>query len=352
MLKVIKKVTLKGLLISFVVFCDVFNIKYDKNNIFAYYTAVTRCLFIHNLNKKVMIQEKKQTENVARSTFEETKVDDGFLILTYKNDQNTTQNLVKEMHSDFIQFHFCIKGSCKFIFNEGRYSLNILEENSLLLYNPQRELPINLEIDPNSWIVSILIAIKKFHGLFSQEADYISFLDEDNKDKKYYKDGVISPSLAIVLNQLINYNLNHNIKNLYYRGKAYELLSLYFNRSEDANIEQCPFLVDETNIIKIRKAKDIIISRMAEPPSLQELADEIGFNLRKLKEGFKQIYGDSVFSLLFDYKMEVARKLLESGENNVNEVGLKVGYSTSSHFIAAFKKKYGTTPKKYIMSLN
>jgi len=49
--------------------------------------------------------------------------------------------------------------------------------------------------------------------------------------------------------------------------------------------------------------------------------------------------------------MEVARKLLESGKHNVNEVGLKVGYSTSSHFIAAFKKKYGTTPKKYVQSV-
>ena len=49
--------------------------------------------------------------------------------------------------------------------------------------------------------------------------------------------------------------------------------------------------------------------------------------------------------------MELARKLLESGIHNVNEVGLKVGYSTASHFIAAFKKHYGTTPKKYIQSL-
>lgn len=290
-------------------------------------------------------------KNVAQSSFEETKVEDGFLVLTYKNDENETQSLIKDIHSDYIQFHFCLKGSSKFVFNEGRYLLDIREENSLLLYNPQQDLPINLRVGPHSWMVSILISIKKFHGLFSQEADYISFLNEDNKDKKYYKDGDITPSMAIVLNQLINFNLNHSIKDLYFKGKAYELLSLYFNRSEDADIEQCPFLVDETNVIKIRKAKDIIVNRMAEPPSLQELADEIGLSLKKLKEGFKQIYGDSVFSFLFDYKMELARKLLESGENNVNEVGLKVGYSTSSHFIAAFKKKYGTTPKKYIMSL-
>ncbi len=295
---------------------------------------------------------ERSSKSVAESSFEETKIDDGFLVLAYKNDKSESQNLVREINRDYIQFHFCIKGSSQFIFNNGRYSLNILEESSLLLYNPQRDLPINLKLNPNSWMISILISIKKFHGLFSQEADYISFLSEENRDKKYYKDGDINPSMSIVLNQLINYNLNQSIKDLYFKGKAYELLSLYFNRSEDADIEQCPFLVDETNVIKIRKAKDIMISRMAEPPSLQELADEVGLNLKKLKTGFKQIYGDSVFSFLFDYKMEVARKLLESGENNVNEVGLKVGYSTSSHFIAAFKKKYGTTPKKYIMSLN
>jgi AraC-like DNA-binding protein len=298
------------------------------------------------MNKENMIK------SVAKSTFEETEVDDGFLILMFKNDESVAQSVAKEIDSTFIQFHFCIKGGTKFVFNQGRYSLNIHEENSLLLYNPQQELPIDLEVEPNSWVVSVLISIQKFHGLFSQEADYISFLNPENKDKKYYKDGVVSPSMAIVLNQLINYGLNASIKQLYFKGKAYELLSLYFNRSEDANVEQCPFLIDEANVIKIRKAKDIVVARMAEPPTLQELADEIGLNIKKLKEGFKQIYGDSVFSFLFHYKMEVARKLLEAGNDNVNEVGHKVGYSTSSHFIAAFKKKYGTTPKKYVMSLN
>ena len=291
-------------------------------------------------------------ENVARSTFVETKIEDGFFVLTYQNDNNTIETVEREIDTSFIQFHFCIKGKAAFQFNNGNYTLNINEQTSLLLYNPQRNLPIHLDIDPDSTLLSLLISIKKFHGLFSEEANYISFLNEENKDKKYYKDGTISPSLSIVLNQMTNYNLNESIKNIYFKGKAYELLSLYFNRSEEANVEQCPFLVDESNVLKIRKAKDIMVSRMSEPPSLQELANEIELSLKKLKEGFKQIYGDSVFSFLFDYKMEVARKLLESGNHNVNEVGLKVGYSTASHFIAAFKKKYGTTPIKYLMSFS
>ncbi|NER13127.1 helix-turn-helix domain-containing protein [Leptobacterium flavescens] len=291
-------------------------------------------------------------KNNAVGAGEEIRIEKGFIILKCQNETDEIQHLIKDIDSSFIQFHFNLKGLSSFNFNEGRYTLNVEEENALLLYNPQRDLPIDMEIRPKSWLLSILISIGKFHSLFSQEAGYVDFLSDENKDKKYYGDSKISPSMAVVLHQIMNSNLHSSIRNLYFKGKAYELLSLYFNKSEDADIEQCPFLIDEENVLKIRKAKDIIISRMAEPPGLQELSEEIGLNLKKLKEGFKQIYGDSVYSFLFDYKMEYARQMLESGKHNVNEVGLKVGYSTSSHFIAAFKKKYGTTPKKYLMSLN
>jgi AraC-like DNA-binding protein len=117
------------------------------------------------------------------------------------------------------------------------------------------------------------------------------------------------------------------------------------------DIEQCPFLADDNNIKKIKLAKEIIISRMIEPPTLIELSKEVDISLKKLKQGFKQVYGSSVFSFLLDYKMQVSKRLLSSGNYNVNEVALKVGYSTATHFINAFKKKFGTTPKKYLMSI-
>ncbi len=280
------------------------------------------------------------------------KIEDDFTLIRFQNDGIDSFSVQREVGSGLIQFHFGLKGSAKFIFNQGNYALELREEKSLLLYNPQKELPLNLELATNSWVISVIISIKKFHALFSNEADYITFLSADNKDKKYYNEGDISPSMAIVLSQLFHYSLHPSIKNLYYKGKGYELLSLYFNRTEDPNAEQCPFLIDEDNVIKIKRAKEIIIANMAEPPGLQELADEIGLNVKKLKMGFKQIYGDTVYGFLFDYKMDFARKLLDSGSYNVNEVGLKIGYSTGSHFIAAFKKKFATTPKKYLMSIN
>ncbi|MDB4235412.1 AraC family transcriptional regulator, partial [bacterium] len=232
------------------------------------------------------------------------------------------------------------------------YSFPLSDGHSMLLFNPQKTLPIDLEMAPQTWLVSILISVTRFHSLFSSDADHISFLSPENSSKKYYDTLPFKSSIAVVLSQILQAKVHDSMKELYFKGKVYELLSLYFNKSEDPSLEQCPFLIDEENVQKIRRAKDIILERMTDPPSLENLSVEIGLSLKKLKEGFKQLYGDTVYSYLLDHKMEEARRMLDSQKFNVNEVGLKLGYSTASHFIAAFKKKYGTTPKKYIGSVS
>lgn len=284
-------------------------------------------------------------------TQENVIIEDDFICIRLKNESNNVQVITKDLTSDVMQFHFVLKGKGNFVFNNGDYTIPVKEENGLTLYNPQRGLPINLEVQPNSWIISVIISIKKFHSLFSTEAEFIPFLNKDAIDRKHYGQNNITPSMSVVLYQIMNFNLHSSVKKLYYKAKVYELLSLLFNKPEGTTDESCPFKTDEEETMKIKQAKDILLKNMEEPPTLQELADEIGLNIKKLKQGFKQVYGDTVYGFLFDYKMEYARKLLDSGTYNVNEVGNRIGYSTASHFIAAFKKKFGTTPKKYLMSL-
>jgi AraC-like DNA-binding protein len=293
-----------------------------------------------------------ETKNDDKSSFEESVLDSGFTVLRIKNDLQVAVKENYPVNQDFIQFHFCLKGQMNFVFNEGNYSFPVNEDHSMLLFNPLKPLPIEVELAPNTWLVSVLISIAKFHSLFSSDADHISFLTPENSTKKYYDNLPFTSSIAVVLSQILQAKVHDSMKSLYFKGKVYELLSLYFNKNEDPSLEQCPFLVDEENVRKIRRAKDIILERMSDPPSLENLATEIGLSLKKLKEGFKQLYGDTVFAYLLDHKMEEARRMLDSQKFNVNEVGLKLGYSTASHFIAAFKKKYGTTPKKYLGSLS
>ncbi|MDG2437147.1 MAG: AraC family transcriptional regulator, partial [Polaribacter sp.] len=132
-------------------------------------------------------------KNVGESTFEEIILDKGFYLLHFQNESKTIQNFEREINSTFIQIHFCLRGKSKFLFNHGSYSFDVLDDRSILLYNPQRILPINLEIQPKTTLVSLLISIEKFHSLFSKESGYIPFLSDENSNKKYYDDSEIKP---------------------------------------------------------------------------------------------------------------------------------------------------------------
>ena len=280
-----------------------------------------------------------------------SKIDNDILINTFSNLDKESHNILFSTDINFIQFHFCLEGKMTFSFNNGSYKFDLNENNSIILFNPSTNLPIDAVLEKNTKYLSLLITIKKFHGLFSELTDNISFLSQENSGKKYYKENVITPQISTVLNQIMNEKLSENVKNLYLKGKIFELLGMYFNESNDMNIEQCPFLADEKNVVKIKMAKEIIIKRMADPPSLKELSSEVDISLKNLKEGFKEIYGYTVYGFLLEYKMNIASKMLSTKNYNVNEVADQIGYSTSSHFINAFKNRFGTTPNKYLKSI-
>jgi len=287
--------------------------------------------------------DKRKIINTAQGI----EIESGFFLLINQNETEQTQQSAKEIDCTFIQIHFCMNESVKLLFNEGKYGIDILSSKSLLLYNPTQDLPMNVELAPGAQLISVLISIEKLHTFFTPEAGIIHFLNEENKSKKFYSDKAISANESIVLSQITSHKVQPTMEKLYLKAKIYELLSLYFQpKSDTAN--NCPYLEEEDNVEKIRLAKRIIIERMAEPPTLTELAKEIELPLAYLKDGFKQIYGDTVFNFLWEYKMEYARRMLNTKKYNVSEVSFEVGYSTASHFIAAFKKKFGITPKKYM----
>ncbi len=290
---------------------------------------------------------KSNDERSNIITLKDIEIESGFHILINQNKASEKNSFAKKIDCTYIQIHFCIHESVKLLFNKGMYGIDILASKSLLLYNPAQDLPIDVELAPNAQLISILISIEKLHTFFTPEAGIIHFLNENNKDKKFYSDKAIAANESIVLSQIISYKVQPTMEKLYLKAKIYELLSLYFQpESDDAN--NCPYLEEEENVEKIRLAKRIIIQRMSEPPTLVDLAKEIDLPLAHLKDGFKQIYGDTIFNFLWDYKMEYARRMLNTKKYNVSEVSYEVGYSTASHFIAAFKKKFGITPKKYM----
>jgi AraC-like DNA-binding protein len=74
------------------------------------------------------------------------------------------------------------------------------------------------------------------------------------------------------------------------------------------------------------------------------LASQSAINEFKLKKGFKQLFGKTVFSFLQEYRLNEAKKILTENEININEVCDIVGYKSVSHFSKIFKDYYGVNP--------
>ena len=279
----------------------------------------------------------------------EFQVDNQLTLLKITGKDNGKKNIFYDkLDASFIQFHFCISGSITFNYNKGAYNLKLDEGKFLTLYNPEKHLTIDASVAKNSKVISVLIPIVEFHKLFSSSSSDSPFFENKSLNQKHYSENLISNSILIVLNQIIKNDMDNSTRSLLYKAKIYELFSLIFKKTKEIDLDQCPFLNNDENLKKIAKAKDVILKDIKNPPSLIELSKTIDLSLKNLKKGFKEIYGKPVYKYLFDFKMERAKQLLSNGNLNVNEVSYDLGYSSSSHFIAAFKKKYGITPRTYI----
>ncbi|MEH1837056.1 MAG: helix-turn-helix transcriptional regulator [Nostoc sp.] len=77
-----------------------------------------------------------------------------------------------------------------------------------------------------------------------------------------------------------------------------------------------------------------------------DLAEMVHLGERKLQQGFKEIFGTTVFGYLHDYRMEQAKIMLSGTKMQVAEVSNAVGYAHLGYFAQAFKKKFGIMPKE------
>ena len=102
-----------------------------------------------------------------------------------------------------------------------------------------------------------------------------------------------------------------------------------------------------SDIRHIKEAREILVRDMENPPTLARLARMAGIGEKKLKTGFKQIFGLPVFEYFRNYRMETARELLAAGDMNVTEIAMRIGYQSLGHFSQAFFRRYGMTPKKW-----
>ncbi|MBF2050114.1 MAG: helix-turn-helix transcriptional regulator [Elainella sp. C42_A2020_010] len=156
-------------------------------------------------------------------------------------------------------------------------------------------------------------------------------------------------AMQMAVQQILQCPFQGLTQQMYLESKVWELMALQLAQTLEFNQSGKivkPLKPDD--IERIHYAKDVLVSRLRHPPSLMELARIVGINDCKLKAGFRQVFGTTVFGYLHSCRMERSRQLLEAGEMTVTEAARAVGFVNRGHFAASFKRRFGVNPSVYV----
>ena len=200
-------------------------------------------------------------------------------------------------------------------------------------------------------VITIAISEEEFAQIAQQYPDsfmtiYKRYQSEDNFLLSRQGGFLTSMQMQTVLQQLNNTELLGNPAGVYADLKVLELFLLQFHQMDTQKYQNYQYCKTHTDIDKIYEVSERLIHNLRYTPSISELAREIGMNEKKLCYGFKEIFGNTIFGYLYDYKMQLAQQLLLQTDKSVSEIAFQCGYEHLSHFSTAFKRKFGLSPQE------
>lgn len=192
-------------------------------------------------------------------------------------------------------------------------------------------------------------ALKTFLGeTFDFTSGGLAHLIRPSDQLYYQRYGATTMAMQTALQQILNCPFDGITKKAYLESKVWELMALLIDQElEQPAVKRQPKPLESDDIELMHYAKEVLMARFSDPPSLMELARLVGINDCKLKAGFRQVFGTTVFGYLQDCRMERSRQLLDAGEMTVAEAAQAVGYANRSHFAISFRKRFGVNPGVY-----
>lgn len=79
----------------------------------------------------------------------------------------------------------------------------------------------------------------------------------------------------------------------------------------------------------------------------EKIAEELGISINQLNIIVKKETGNTVWKLLIQVRMEMAKRLLDKTEQKITDISEKVGYSSVAYFSTVFRKYHRISPQEY-----
>jgi DNA-binding response OmpR family regulator len=101
----------------------------------------------------------------------------------------------------------------------------------------------------------------------------------------------------------------------------------------------------DRDAVLVQAAQAVLAERLADPPSLEDLAHLVGSNRRRVNEAFQARCGQSVFAWLREERLRRAHHLICHTETPISAIGEHLGFSTAANFARAVHDRFGFSPR-------
>jgi len=118
-----------------------------------------------------------------------------------------------------------------------------------------------------------------------------------------------------------------------------------------ADIAKTPSIARDTSTVVAKRDNELkqnIDKLLHNCPSLREIAQSLGLSISTLQRKFKAEFGITVNSYCRQRRLDIAKKALVVDGVSIGEAAYIAGYTHSSNFMSAFKKRFNQTPSEFI----
>ncbi|MEG0126637.1 MAG: AraC family transcriptional regulator [Clostridia bacterium] len=149
---------------------------------------------------------------------------------------------------------------------------------------------------------------------------------------------------ALVHDVVKAYQRHHDAYELLIKAKLLEILYCFLQAGESAEDMST---IAQPDVMPIKRALLYIRENHSQSLCVDELAQLLSMSVGHFERLFKHFVGETPFSYLIRYRIQMSMRLLEESNQTVSEIAIETGFHDFSYFGKCFRKYCGISPRDY-----
>ena len=155
----------------------------------------------------------------------------------------------------------------------------------------------------------------------------------------------MSAALLHVIDKLLSCGYMGSLRSMFVDARLMDIMTEILSIAGGSNRREV--LLSEEEVERIHELRKMLGKNLHLHYRIRDLAKIAFMNEYKLKRGFQQIVGASIFDYQLNQRMQEAQKQLQETNMLLEDIAEATGYQHLSSFINAFRQHFGITPAAY-----